>query len=58
MNRRRGRTEGTFMIGAIVAAAVAYTAFAGLHRSTMASPYVIGAIDPSLLQSQSASARI
>jgi hypothetical protein len=56
MNRRRGRTEGTFMIGAIVAAAVTYTAFAGLHPRPMPSPYVIGAIEPSLLQSQSVTA--
>lgn len=48
MRRRRGRTVGTFIIGAIVAAAVAYVAIAGLHPSTMLSPYVIGAIEPSL----------
>jgi hypothetical protein len=46
MHRRRGRTVGTLIIGAIVAAAVAYTAFAGSHPRPMPSPYVIGAIEP------------
>ena len=48
MYRRRGRTVGTFVIGAIIVATAVYVAFGGLHYTTMPSPYVIGAGEPSL----------
>jgi hypothetical protein len=48
MYRRRGRTVGTFIIGAIVLAAVIYTVFAGLGSTTMPTPYVIGTAQSSL----------
>ena len=43
MYRRRGRTVGTFIIGASIVATVVYVAFGGLRSATMPSPYVIGA---------------
>jgi hypothetical protein len=42
MNRRRGRTVGTFIIGAIVVVAVVYAAFGRLGSATMPTPHVIG----------------
>lgn len=40
MYRRRGRTVGTFIIGAIVVVAVIYAAFGRLGSSTMPTPHV------------------
>jgi len=42
----RGRTVGTFIIGAIVLAAVVYAAFGRLGSTTMPTPYVIGMAEP------------
>jgi hypothetical protein len=40
MYRHRGRTVGTFVIGAIIVVAVIYAAFGRLGWSTMATPHV------------------
>ena len=40
MYRHRGRTVGTFIIGAIVVIAVIYAAFGRLGSSTMPMPHV------------------
>ena len=40
MYRHRGRTVGTFIIGAIVVIAVIYAAFGRLGSSTMPTPHV------------------
>ena len=40
MYRQRGRTIGTFIIGAIVVVAVIYAAFGRLGSSTMPTPHV------------------
>jgi hypothetical protein len=40
MYRHRGRTTGTFIIGAIVVIAVIYAAFGRLGSSTMPTPHV------------------
>ena len=40
MYRHRGRTVGTFVIGALVVVAVIYAAFGRLGSSTMPSPHV------------------
>ena len=40
MYRHRGRTIGTFIIGAIVVIAVIYAAFGRLGLSTMPTPHV------------------
>ena len=40
MHRHRGRTVGTFIIGAIVVIAVIYAAFGRLGSSTMTMPHV------------------
>lgn len=47
-HRRRSRTVGTFIVGAIIVATVVYVAFGGLGFTTMPAPYVIGAGEPSL----------
>lgn len=50
MYRHRGRTVGTFIIGAIVVIAVIYAAFGRLGSSTMPTPHVkaqIGAAETS-----------
>ena len=47
MQRRRGRTIGTFVIGAIVVGAFVYLAFGGARSTTMPGPHVIGAAEPS-----------
>jgi DNA-binding response OmpR family regulator len=40
MYRQRGRTIGTFVIGALVVVAVIYAAFGRLGSSTMPAPHV------------------
>jgi hypothetical protein len=40
MYRHNGRTVGTFIIGAIIIAAVVYAAFGRLGSSTMPTPHV------------------
>ena len=40
MYRHRGRTVGTFIIGAIVVVALIYAAFGRLGSSTMLTPHV------------------
>ena len=42
MYRHRGRTVGTFFIGAIVAIAVIYAVFGRLGSSTLPTPHVRG----------------
>jgi hypothetical protein len=46
MYRHRGRTVGTFIIGAIVLAVVIYAAFGRLGSTTMPTPHVIGMAEP------------
>ena len=45
MYRRRGRTIGTFIIGAIVVAAVIYAAFGRLVSGTLPIPHVRAQLD-------------
>lgn len=46
MHRRRGRTVGTLIIGAIIVASMIYAAFAGLSSTAMQTPFVIAAAEP------------
>jgi hypothetical protein len=48
MPRRRGTTVGTFVIAAIVVAAMIYAAFGLDGWPAMQTPYVIGEVEPSL----------
>jgi len=51
MYRHRGRTVGTFIIGAILVVALIYAAFGRSGSSTMLTPHVkaqIGAVEGSL----------
>jgi hypothetical protein len=41
MYRRRGRTVGTIIIGAIIVAAMIYVAFVGSGSTAMQTPFVI-----------------
>ena len=48
MYRRRGRTLGTFIIGAIVVAAVIYAAFGRLVSGTLPIPHVRAQLDTAM----------
>jgi hypothetical protein len=53
MYRRRGRTLGTFIIGAIVVAAVIYAAFGRLVSGTLPIPHVRAQLDTAVPSPQS-----
>jgi len=52
MYRRRGRTLGTFIIGAIVVAAVIYAAFGRLVSGTLPIPHVRAQLDTAVPSQQ------
>jgi hypothetical protein len=55
MYRHRGRTIGTFVIGALVVVAVIYAAFGRLGTSTMPAPHVKGQLGAAETSQQSTS---
>ena len=48
MHRRRGRTVGTIVVGAMVVAVMIYAVFGGLGLKAMHTPFVIATAAPEL----------